>query len=269
MKLEIKGGKTSKLIRVFIPDSSSITGAGLTGLVFNSASLVAYYIREGDASPTAITLATMTVGTWATGGFKEVSSANMPGIYEIGIPNAVIAAGVESVAIMLKGATNMSQTPIEIQLVAYDPHDTVRLGLTALPNAAAEASGGLYTRGSGAGQLNQNANGQLDSRTVAMSAAVITAAAVATDAIDADALATDAVTEIANGVLDQTITLTAGTISAPYTPRKIFLWLLKIIKFRRTQTATTETVYEDDGTTAAATSAKSDNGTTFDKAEYS
>lgn len=33
---------------------------------------------------------------------------------------------------------------------------------TALPNAAAEALGGLYTRGSGAGQINQQTNGQVD-----------------------------------------------------------------------------------------------------------
>ncbi|HLF71748.1 MAG TPA: hypothetical protein VI759_06325, partial [Dehalococcoidia bacterium] len=41
-------------------------------------------------------------------------------------------------------------------------NDPVRAGLTALPNAAAEAAGGLYTRGSGAGQLNQQDNGQVD-----------------------------------------------------------------------------------------------------------
>jgi hypothetical protein len=33
---------------------------------------------------------------------------------------------------------------------------------TALPAAAAEAAGGLYTRGSGAGQINQTNNGQID-----------------------------------------------------------------------------------------------------------
>jgi hypothetical protein len=33
---------------------------------------------------------------------------------------------------------------------------------TALPNAAAEAAGGLYTRGTGAGQINQANNGQID-----------------------------------------------------------------------------------------------------------
>lgn len=45
---------------------------------------------------------------------------------------------------------------------AVDLDDAVRAGLTALPNAAAEAAGGLYTRGSGAGQINQPANGMVD-----------------------------------------------------------------------------------------------------------
>ncbi len=43
-----------------------------------------------------------------------------------------------------------------------DFSDVVRFGLTALPNAAAEAAGGLYTRGAGAGQINQPANGLID-----------------------------------------------------------------------------------------------------------
>lgn len=162
MKLLIKKDKTSKLLRVFIQDSSVSTGAGLTGLVYNSASLTAYYIREGAASPTSITLATMTVGTWASGGFKEVDATNMPGLYELGIPNAVLATGADSVVVMLKGATNMAPVVIEIQLVDFDPQDSVRLGLTALPNAAAEAAGGLYTRGSGTGQINQGTGGKVD-----------------------------------------------------------------------------------------------------------
>ncbi len=48
-----------------------------------------------------------------------------------------------------------------------DFSDGVRAGLTALPNAAAEAAGGLYTRGAGAGQINQAANGQVDGNVVA------------------------------------------------------------------------------------------------------
>lgn len=76
---------------------------------------------------------------------------------------------------------------------AVDLDDSVRAGLTALPNAAAEAAGGLYTRGSGAGQINQNANGQVDSRTVAMANDVVTAAAIANGAIDAATFAAGAI----------------------------------------------------------------------------
>jgi hypothetical protein len=56
-----------------------------------------------------------------------------------------------------------------------DLADSVRAGLTALPNAAAEAAGGLYTRGSGAGQINQPANGQIDANTVKVSGTAQTA----------------------------------------------------------------------------------------------
>lgn len=143
MKLMIKKGTTSKLVQVFIQDNSLTTGAGLTGLVFNSGSLTAYYYREGAASATAITLATMTLGTWATGGFIVADGTNMPGVYQLGIPDAAIASGASSVVVMLKGATNMAPVVLEIELVAFDEQDAVRLGLTAIPNATAGATNGL------------------------------------------------------------------------------------------------------------------------------
>lgn len=130
MKLQIKRGKTSKLARIFVPDSSATDGSGLTGLLFSSGSLTWYYIKEGEASATSVTLATMTVGTWATGGFKEVDATNLPGIYEIGIPDAALSTG-ESVSMMLKGATDMAPVPIEIELVAYDPQDA-SLGMSPI-----------------------------------------------------------------------------------------------------------------------------------------
>jgi hypothetical protein len=45
-----------------------------------------------------------------------------------------------------------ASTPFEV--VPYNSYDSMRLGLFALPNAAAEAAGGLITRGTGAGQLH-------------------------------------------------------------------------------------------------------------------
>lgn len=47
-----------------------------------------------------------------------------------------------------------------------DLSDIIRLGLTALPAIAAEGAGGLFTRGTGAGQINQAANGMIDTNPV-------------------------------------------------------------------------------------------------------
>lgn len=47
-------------------------------------------------------------------------------------------------------------------------------GFSALPDAAAEAAGGLYTRGTGAGQINQPANGQIDANAKALGGTTLT-----------------------------------------------------------------------------------------------
>lgn len=116
MKLARKVGAVSQILQVFIQDSSSTTGAGLTGLVFNSGSLTAYYHRDTDTTATAITLVTMTVGAFTSSGFKEIDATNMPGWYQFCPPNAALASGASSVGLHLKGATNMAPLPIEIDL---------------------------------------------------------------------------------------------------------------------------------------------------------
>lgn len=161
-KLSIVAGATSQTVNIFIQDSSSTTGAGLTGLAYNTASLVAYYALP-KAAAAAITLATLAAVTsaYSSGGFKEIDATNMPGWYRFDIPDAALASG-RFVAIHFKGATNMAPCPLEIELTATNNQDAVRGGMTALPNAAAEAAGGLFTRGTGAGQINQDANGRID-----------------------------------------------------------------------------------------------------------
>ena len=144
-KLSLLAGTTSKILQVFVQDSSSTTGAGLAGLTNASAGLTAYYHRDTDTTATAISLVTMTVGTFTSSGFKEIDSTNMPGWYQLCPPNAALASGAKCVAIHLKGATNMAPLPIEIELTAVDNQDGVRFALTALPNAAAGGSGGLPT----------------------------------------------------------------------------------------------------------------------------
>lgn len=107
---------TSTLVEFQIQDSSQTDNRGLAGLVFNSASLTAFYYRRGAAAAVQITLVTMTAGTWVSGGFVAVDGTNLPGIYQLGLPNAALASGADAVTVMLKGATNMKQTIITIQL---------------------------------------------------------------------------------------------------------------------------------------------------------
>lgn len=143
MKQLVLKGKTDLTVYIFVPDSSSTVGAGLTGLVYNAAGLVASYVRP-LGSRVAITLATQTVtGAHSDGGFVEVDATNMPGVYRLDLPDAVVASGVDSAVVQLKGATNMPPVTLELQLTAANLQDAVRAGLTALPNAAADAAGGL------------------------------------------------------------------------------------------------------------------------------
>lgn len=171
-KLAIKKASTDVTVYLFIQASNVTTGAGLTGLTFETASLVASYVRPG-AARAAITLATLAAADSAhsDGGFKEVDATNMPGIYRLDLPDAVCATGVNSVVVMLKGATNMAPVVLEVQLVSYDPNDAVRLGITALPNAAADAAGGLPISDAGALDLDAQIKTDIDDLIIRLTAA--------------------------------------------------------------------------------------------------
>lgn len=127
MKTSLKKGTTSKRLAIYVEDTD---GLPLTGLVWNSAGLSWYYWREdeGNADGTAVTLATMTRGTWASGGFVEKDATNMPGFYEIGIPNAALTAGAGWFVMVLRGASTMAPVAVEIALVdntALDIYEAV------------------------------------------------------------------------------------------------------------------------------------------------
>ena len=121
MKLTKKAGSTSEIWQVFIQDTSKFDGSGLTGLTNASSGLTAYYHRDTDTTATAISLVSMTVGTFTSSGFKEIDATNMPGWFQFCPPNAALASGAKSCAFHLKGAANMAATVIEVQLTAVDP----------------------------------------------------------------------------------------------------------------------------------------------------
>lgn len=207
MGREIKKGATDQTIYLEILDSASTTGGRKTGLVFNSAGMTAYYVRNG-ASAVAITLATLAAANSAhsDGGFKEVDATNMPGIYRLDLPDAAVASGAESVVVTVKGATGAAQVSAEIQLatniasdVIADTDDIQARLPAALVSGRIDASVGAMA-----------ANVLTDT---AIATDAITAAKIAANAIGASELATDAVAEIADAIWDEDATAhqTQGT----------------------------------------------------------
>ena len=269
-KLTVKAGSTSRIEHIFILDSASTTGAGKT-LLTNS-SVTAYYFRPGNTTATPISLTgTGSLGTFTSGLFKEVDATNMPGLYELDIPDAVFAAGANHAVVMVKG-TGIAPVVLEYDLVAYDPLDTVRLGLTAMPNVASGSAGAIITSGTGTAQLSVSSglvtlagvthtgaviptvsavSGAVGSVTGAVTvgtinAGVITATSIATDAITAAKIATDADNEIADAVLSRSVSNVQGVGSVSGTANEHTLCSLVLANLENSISGTTLTVYKTD-----------------------
>jgi hypothetical protein len=135
---------TSRTEYVFIQNSSVSTGAGLSTLVFNTAGLTADYCVERGARVNIPLVTQSATGAYSSGGFCAVDTVNLPGLYRFDIPNNVFnVAGSDKAVVMLKGATNMAPVLLEYQIVAFNPDDAVRLGLTALPSVAIGTIGSI------------------------------------------------------------------------------------------------------------------------------
>lgn len=137
-----KAGSTSVIESVYLTDD---TGAAMTGLAYNTASLTCYYKKSDGTASAALTLANITtLGTFVSGGFKEIDATNLPGWYEFHPSNTSISSGTKTI-FTFTGAASLNPTPFAIELTANDNQDAVRGGMTALPNANAGANGGLLT----------------------------------------------------------------------------------------------------------------------------
>jgi hypothetical protein len=118
--ITIAPGSTSQSIELYL---------GATGLVFNTSGLAAYYVRN-QAAPVAITLVTQTpTGAWTSGGFAEISSSLVPGVYRLDVPNAAFAANASDVTIVVRGASGTNGAVLTVTLSSG--------GLTAAQTAAA------------------------------------------------------------------------------------------------------------------------------------
>jgi len=118
--ITIAPGSTSQSIELYL---------GVPGIAFNAVGLAAYYVRNQSA-PVAITLVTQTAtGAWTSGGFAEIDSSAVPGVYRLDVPNAAFAAGASDVTIVVRGASGTNGAVLTVTLSSG--------GLTAAQTAAA------------------------------------------------------------------------------------------------------------------------------------
>lgn len=144
-------GSTDRSVPIYAFDNT--TGLPKVDLAYNSSGVDLWYRREGAAvvSITEATLASLTTAH-ADGGFIAVAN----GEYRLDLPDAAFATGANYVDY---GGTFTGYTLVggRVKLVGINLEDAVRGGMTALPNANADAAGGLPI--SDAGGLDMDAVG--------------------------------------------------------------------------------------------------------------
>lgn len=150
MPREIKKGSTNitDYMRLETTSGTDATGVTITGLDLQ-------YVRNGSA-PSAKVDATALASSGSAhtdNAMIEIDATDQPGLYRVDYPDTASAAGVPGFVFTIKGS-GIRTAHKEIQLVDFDPEDSVRLGLTSLPNAAADAAGGLVI--SDAGDLDMD-----------------------------------------------------------------------------------------------------------------
>ena len=126
-------GKTQFSTPFFFADTSSTTGGGLSGVTSASGGLVMEYRRQGQSTWTSVTpQAGKTLGSYLSGGI--VADGSLAGAYEVDFPDAAFAsaAGVEWVALRIRGVTNMLATISVIELDAVDYQDAAAFGLSRI-----------------------------------------------------------------------------------------------------------------------------------------
>jgi len=150
----VLAGTTGWTIDVLMRDSSS--GLPKTGI--DAADVQFSYVRAGGTAPPE--WYELSSSTW-----QELSSSYAPGLYRLTVPNEAIAPGADAVTLFISTSGAIPRC-LRIGLINANLRDATRLGLSALPNAAAGSSGGLPTvdannavklqAGSGANQILLN-----------------------------------------------------------------------------------------------------------------
>ncbi len=143
MKASVKEGTLNVSVVIRIVDSTTLLPE--VSVEHNTSGIDLWYRRDVDPGSTPLAKVSITEAALAAlttahadGGIEHIGD----GYYRLDLPDAAFAAG--AIGVQIGGTvTGMMVEGAYYPIVAYDPMDTVRAGLTALPNAAADAAGGL------------------------------------------------------------------------------------------------------------------------------
>ena len=105
--ITIAPGSTSQSIELYL---------GATGLTASTSGLSARYNRTRTASVDIPLVARTIAQAWTSGGFAEVDSTNMPGIYRLDVPDAAVDVGADDVTIVVRGASGTNGAVMTIKL---------------------------------------------------------------------------------------------------------------------------------------------------------
>ena len=125
----MKAGTSSKLLLVYATSADGTSGK--TGLTKNLSTGSAAYIREGDSAAHRVPIVEGRVGEWGSGALSEVDLELLPGVYQFGAPNEMVAEGSARALLLIRFPETVIK-PVEINLVAYDPQDSERIGVWSL-----------------------------------------------------------------------------------------------------------------------------------------
>jgi hypothetical protein len=128
----IKQGSTGRYLLVYARGAG---GTGATGLELGAARIA--YVRDTDGEAHELD---------PTAALSEVDASLMPGLYRVTLPDVVISRGATRAVVVVQHEDAVFD-PVDIDLVAFDPQDPVRLGMSALgPEERITALRGAFPR---------------------------------------------------------------------------------------------------------------------------
>lgn len=153
---EFNTGTTSKIVTVRMYQTD---GTPDTGLAFGDMTIA--YARNEDASDQDVTEQTMSLGTWAEGGWIEVDATNSPGVYQFGLVDASLADGAESAEYTFAASGALTRG-LTVQLIDVDLRGGTNIDADVIQwtgtNVATPATSGyVYATikdGTGTGELD-------------------------------------------------------------------------------------------------------------------